>query len=347
MSSSKKPDCELPPAVSLRTLPVNFDERDRELFVHELEKTIPATRLLELRQVRISPEGILFKSGRVLRESFAFPFLFDEWKKRTVAKFLAKNYLTRKTSRLQQEAVWIVDEWSTGYFHWLTDALSRLYVMEKFLNDRVLLLPHHYERLKFVQPSLKPFAVEAVKFLEPERVLYCDKLIFPTPVAPSGHYREEIIRGVREKLVAYFGAPGRSSPSGRIYISRHRAPKRKIANEAEIVEVLRKFHFDVIHAEDLSFADQVGISSQARCLISNHGAGLTNMLFMNPGTNVLELRHQTDRVNNCYFTLSSALDLNYFYQTCRAAHTEEDAHTADLLVDPAEFENNLRLITGE
>jgi capsular polysaccharide biosynthesis protein len=104
------------------------------------------------------------------------------------------------------------------------------------------------------------------------------------------------------------------------------------------------FNFRVVRTEDHSFAEQVRIASRARYLISNHGAGLTNMLFMNHGANVLELRHTTDRINNCYFTLASALNLKYFYQSCEPQKPGEDAHTADLKVDARALRANLELM---
>jgi capsular polysaccharide biosynthesis protein len=330
----------LPACTSHRRLPLNFDERDRQLFEHEFVNPIPATSILELRDVRISPEGLLFKRGKILTESFAFPFLFDEWKKRSVVKFLIRNYSLR-TRRLEQSAVWIVDDWSSGYFHWLADALSRLVLMRDHLRDKILLLPFQYQQFDYVQASLKAFAVQNVRFINANEVLRCNRLFFPTPVAPSGHFREEIIQAVRNQLVGQYGLNDGTLPEARIYISREKAPKRKIVNEPEVVEVLRSHRFEVIHAEDLSFADQVRIVSQARYLVSNHGAGLTNMLFMAAGKSVLELRHRADRINNCYFTLASALNLNYFYQTCDSIKPNEDAHTADLVVDPAELEKNL------
>ena len=78
---------------------------------------------------------------------------------------------------------------------------------------------------------------------------------------------------------------------------------------------------------------QMRISQDAQYLISNHGAGLTNMLFMRPGSKVLELRKKGDARNNCYFALASALDLKYFYQLCNSKRPNENAHTADLIVD--------------
>lgn len=331
-----------PETLAKRKLPVNFDQAQLPIFESELQRTIPESRLLRFENIRVSSEGLLFKGTNILPQSFAFPNHLDEWKLRSVVKFMAKNYALRRRRRVD-EALWITDYWSDGYFHWIADALARLYVVRDRLDDLLLLLPAGYERLDYVNSSLAAFGVKKVEFIGPSEVLECRSLLMPSHTAPSGHYNEAVIRGVRNVLLSAYGDSDRGET---IYISRRHATKRRIVNEDEVSELLSRFGFQTIHAEELSFAQQVQISSRARCLVSNHGAGLTNMLFLPEGGNVLELRHQTDRINNCYFTLASALNLNYFYQPCRPAIDGPDPHSADLIVDPEEFENNLRIFTN-
>ena len=66
---------------------------------------------------------------------------------------------------------------------------------------------------------------------------------------------------------------------------------------------------------------------------------------MKDGGSVLELRHVSDCINNCYFTLSSALDLKYFYQTCAPQNQSAD-RDAHLVVDTDQLEKNLHLLTA-
>lgn len=329
---------------SRRKLPVNFRQDDLWLFGHELEREIPPAKLMEMENVWVSADGFLFKKGRILPESFAFPANLKNWKKKSILKFLATNYLLKKRRKFKPDAVWIVDDWSHGYFHWLADALPRLLIVKDRLIDSVLLLPQRYEKLAFVRSSLASFGVRNVKFINQEEVLLCRKLIVPTHTAPSGHYNEELIGQVRDLLVNSVGEAPELNPSPRVYISRGKALIRRIKNEEEVIEVLRDFDFKIVHFEDHSFEQQVKIAAQSRHLVSNHGAGLTNMLFMPSGSNVLELRNRTDRINNCYYTLASALNLNYFYQTCEAEDPDEDPHSANLLVDTQALRANLRLM---
>lgn len=329
---------------SKRKLPENFDETHLHLFQHEFERPIPESRLLRFENVSVSAEGLLFKGAKMLPESFAYAFEFDEWKRRSVWKFLVTNHFLRKRRRIDTPVLWITDYWSKAYFHWVTDALTRLYAVRDRLDQLTLLLPSEFATRDFVTSSLNVFHVKNVEFIKQNEVVECRALLMPTHTAPSGHFRDEVISGVRATLLAAFGE---SSEAGeRVYISRRHAGRRRIVNEDELVPVLKKFGFEIVCAEEFSFEQQVQLFSNARYIVSNHGAGLTNMLFMREGGSVLELRHLSDYVNNCYFILASALGLKYYYQLCKAQRGFADPHTADLVVNPTEMETNLtRLVT--
>ena len=329
-------------AVAKRKLPVNFNQDHLALFDHELQRAIPPSRLLKLKNIRVSSDGLLFKDLGILPESFAFPHHLQEWKLRSLLKFFTTNYVFRRRRRVDAEVLWITDYWSKAYFHWLSDALTRLFVVRERVEQLELMLPSEYEGLEFVKPTLQAFSVPRVSFIQRDEVLECRSLLLPTHTAPSGHFNDEVIRGVRDVLLSAYGDLGHQGDE-RIYISRRQAAKRRIVNEDELHGILQRFGFTSVYAEELSFEQQVRVFSRARYIVSNHGAGLTNILFMKDGGSVLELRHQSDRISNCYFTLSSALDLNYFYQTCAPA-SSDDPHTANLVVDAEEFKKNLHLL---
>jgi capsular polysaccharide biosynthesis protein len=332
-----------PEQVLRRTPPINLKPDDRRLFEHEFEQRIPATELLVMRNVFASSDGMLFKSTRILPQSFAAASLLEAWKIRSRLKFLAQNYLLKTSRRLSADALWIVDDWSGGYYHWLADTLPRLYAMRERTAELTLLLPDRFQQREFVNSSLKPFNVRNVEVIAANEKVFCPTLFVPMHTAPSGHHNENFMRGIRTLMVEEFG-DRQSETAARIYVSRRKAPKRRIVNEEDVLQAVMEFGFEILDAERLSFAQQVRAFSDARYLVSNHGAGLTNMMFMSAGSNVLELRHELDRRYNCYFNLASALNLNYFYQTCAADTTQEDPHTADLHVDVQALRENLGLM---
>jgi len=338
----KTPEILLPGGISRRRLPENFLPEDAKLFKHELEKEIPDTQLLELNNVYASSDGILFKGSRMLPQSFAFPANLEQWRRRSRWKFFSTNYLWRKKRTINDVAIWATDDWSNGYFHWLMDVLPRFYAMRNRLPELVLLLPEELKTKDFVQSTLRDFAFKSVRYIPADEVFYCRRILLPTHTAPSGHYNEALIKAVRSVLLESRTQPAETM-ARRVYVSRARARMRKLANEGEVINLLHDSGFETVYAEDLSFDEQVRLFADTRYLIANHGAGMTNMLFMPVGSKVLELRHHTDSINNCYFTLASALDLKYFYQTCEPADTP-DPHDANLTVEIEKLQHNLKLM---
>ena len=131
-----------------------------------------------------------------------------------------------------------------------------------------------------------------------------------------------------------------------MYISRAKAFKRRIVNEPDCISLLKKYNFNIIILEDYTFLEQISICANAQYIVSNHGAGLSNILFMKPSSSVLELRKENDYHNNCYFSLANAMSLNYYYQICAPCNKYQDAHIANLLVDIEALDFNInKMIT--
>ena len=87
--------------------------------------------------------------------------------------------------------------------------------------------------------------------------------------------------------------------------------------------------------------------ASTRYLVSVHGAGLTNMLFMQPGSEVLELEMQDDGASHYYYTLLADLDINYYYQFCTPNDPALSVQDADLFVDLAEFKRSVTQLLAD
>jgi capsular polysaccharide biosynthesis protein len=330
---------------SARKLPANFDQADLPLFEDELSMLIPTAKLLELNHVNVDSAGIIFSAGRILAESFNFRQEFVRWASvRNLAKFFVRNYAFRSRKTLARQALWITDNWGSAYFHWLLDALPRLYVVREQLADSTLLLPESCKHSPYVVQSLAAFAVHDLRFIEHNEVVHCPKLLVPSHIAPSGNYNERTIRALRELFAVYYGRRSNGRSTEKIYITRRKANRRRITNEKEVIEIVKEYGFSVFAFEDYAFEDQVKLMLSARYVVANHGAGLANMLFLSAGSHVLELRRVGDKHNNCYFALASGLDLQYYYQLCEVENQEEDTCWADVSVDLQCLTRNLQMM---
>jgi Glycosyltransferase 61 len=97
----------------------------------------------------------------------------------------------------------------------------------------------------------------------------------------------------------------------RLYISRKH--RRKVKNEAEICAVLtQEFGFEIVADVDRTVDEQIALFRQAEIVVAPHGAGLTNLIWCDPGTQVIELFYQgyTPRYYNY---LCQILGLKYKY----------------------------------
>jgi capsular polysaccharide biosynthesis protein len=316
-----------------RRLPSNLRDGEAALFAGELERLLPPSVVRTVLDVHISADGLLFKGSRILCDSFPVPLHNQQLRAAARAKLLGMNFLLKRRRQLDRKGLWITDTWSIAYFHWLTDALSRLHVVADCLTDHTVVLPERYLRIESVAASLAAFGVDDIEVVRENEFVRCRELLLAGQAVPVGEYDEDALRGVRQTLLARYGATA-STAGGRVYVSRRLAQKRRIINEDAVIETLRARGFQVVHAETMPFEQQVRLFSTASFVVGNHGGGLTNMLFMPPHGRILELRHNRDAVNNCYFTLAAALGLEYLFLGCSPAHTGVDPHFADIVVDP-------------
>ena len=69
--------------------------------------------------------------------------------------------------------------------------------------------------------------------------------------------------------------------------------------------------------------------------MGSHSSGLSNMLFMNKGASIIDIRDPNDNIKNAFFTLSSELDLKYYYM-------EREDINSNIVINPNKLENLLK-----
>jgi capsular polysaccharide biosynthesis protein len=315
-----------------RCLPINLAAEDKALIAHEAIKHFREIRSTRLSGVQVSSTGYLARSWQPMEEGFAES---PSGLRRGIAMGRGVwQALSSRQSAVVDRALFVTDESSNGFFHWICDVLPRLEALqaqaEGEMASRRLVIPA-MAMFAYVQESLLPFPIQGTALVKAgERVLCRDLLVIPG-LAPTGNYRPGFMAALRERMRSFFSI---HADNRRIFISRAQAPRRRIANEAALGPVLRRHGFEQAVLEDLSFAAQIRLVGSGAVLVGSHGAGLTNMCWMTTGSRVLELRRRGDARNNCYFSLASALGLPYWYMLCEPVEPSQDSHVGDLFVNP-------------
>jgi capsular polysaccharide biosynthesis protein len=313
-----------------RVLPENFAQKDLFHFKSDLEVVIPEIDLLSLSNV-ILIQRYLYKRNGIILGQYVHTHGVS-FKTRIKSALKPLFYLGRKKE--VEKGIWALDTWSKGYFHWLTDFLPRCISAEEYWKDYTILIPSYYLELGYINESCKFFGFEVLPY-EISGSYTINNLILPSRLQ-SCAFDPDQIKNVRSKFREYDGFD--EVPIRRIYISRSKSLRRKITNEEEMESVLKSFGFESFCLESLSFSEQRKLMSESSWIVSNHGAGLTNMIFLPEHSKVLELKADVRTINNCYFNLARALDHEYYYLLNES--DSEDIQKANIKVDT----NKLRSI---
>ncbi len=325
-----------PEHTAKRKAPVNLAEEDIAIFRHEFSRQITETRLVTLKDADVLQQVIFQLNNPRLYLTYTYN-VYDT--KPTTFQIYLKYLLFLLPAQKVEHAVWITDDWSHGYFHWMTDALPRLIVAEPYISNHVVLLPETYRDYKFIEQSLSFFSIKP--YYTSFRRVHCKELVLPSHTALSGNYNKDILHKLRAKFQSGKTLP---QPSRKIYVSRQNAAKRMITNDQEVVKLLITCGFEIHFFEKYSFNEQVKLMQETKVLVGMHGAGLTNMLFMPENGAILELRNNTDKNNNCYFSMASDLNHDYYYLLNQG--NTSDTHKVNIFVDIQALKNIVEHMCG-
>ena len=327
----------------IRPWPVNLREQDRAFFAKNREYKLLPSWIIRLREVSLLENGMAFHGLHLHPESL----VVHDWRAYNWRGLLQLFWkLPRRRLSAAQQYILVHDSWSEAYYHWMADALPRLLAVRNQLAGAVLLLPESYQA-DYHQQTLNAFGVVAIERLKPGVRYIVPKLLMPVRLAHVASYNPQAMRELRAILLAKFPPLPQANLGERIYISRAGATRRKVMNEAEVAAYMREQGFAVVQLENYSFAEQVSIMARARVMVSIHGAGLTNMLFMPVGSKVLELQMQDDGTNHYFYTLAADLGIDYYYQFCTPNDPALGVQDADLFVDSAELERTVTQLLAD
>lgn len=312
-----------------------FQDSKREVVFQDLS---PVT----LRNVYVSHSGLCLQGFQPVKISFFNNISTSRTK--SLLWYTRLKKLIEKKLKGESNATFIHHIWSNGYHHWVCECLLKATYLDP--NNTLLYLPEDYPDFAFESLTLLGF--NHIRRIPRKTGVKCKKaVLIPNPT--SGHFQRKDLDRIKCLFLGRFNGINQNK-NRKIFISRSKAALRKIQNESELIPLLKKYEYELIHSEDLSFEDQVKIFSGCQALISIHGAGLTNCIFMPEGGFVFEIYrkmdHNKDVMNLCYYRMTRALSLNYVVQFADVVNTYENVtpDRQDLIIDVTEFEKNILLI---
>jgi hypothetical protein len=331
-------------------LPLNMDHDSDPYFAPYTQYVLPTLRARKLKNVFVTYSGLAINRSGLLKECY------HDYPEQHQLQLGEAAYFFNEAQKDEDKLIELDDgrtyllihhPWC-NYYHWICEAILRLWMVRDKMEELVLLLPETYKDIDFVMGSLEPFCVRNVYFIPRGKSVLVRNLCLPAIKPQCDSYDYEKLAGIRRLYLEYLhsGKIRDIDLGERIYLSRKKASRKKVLNEEEVERVMLKHGFSIVNNEDFTFLDQVGIYSHARFLVSIHGSGLTNMLFMQEGAGVLEIiKNRTNTLNRPSFVFwyqAAALGFNYYQQLNPPVNINgDDYFFGDFEIDVALLERNV------
>ncbi|WP_303311008.1 DUF563 domain-containing protein [Hymenobacter sp. BT730] len=224
-----------------------------------------------------------------------------------------------------------------NYYHWIIDSLPRLHLVREagLLHSTDFFLVYD-KTLPFVAQTTQQMGIRPEQLLDVKSHPHvrAKQLVVTTAVRGTRTHTPtwacDFLRDVLlppPQIDRHFGAY--------IYISRRDAAFRHVVNEPELEAMLRPYGFETHILTPYSQAEKIALFARARVIVAPVGAGLANIVFSSPGTQLIELFPKNFVVAD-FLELSARLGMGYQHQVCaspQASHSRLAANADHLLVD--------------
>ena len=279
-------------------IPQNLPERYQRLFMKKSTYKVPELGVKEYKNVFVSHEGLCLHRFRLVPyssfnictrydKSFGWQYyklVLEQYLVSTFGKSLKKISLPADTTYAVIHTKWF------NYSFWITSSLYRLIMLYKSGKDFTLLYPEEWDDIPYVTESLKAFP-NLKKYKIPSGVhVHVPHLLMPEVRPFTACFDGTELQTVRNYMAAHIPTEllNKIYPE-KIYITRKKAKYRKVENEQEVIDYLTPKGFSVIDFDDLSFWEQVALMKGVKEFVSIHGAGFSNIIFMQTGGKITEL----------------------------------------------------------
>jgi hypothetical protein len=312
---------------------VEFNQQEREFLVlcaASFNYEVDYSRGYRQKEMAIIPlkeitflgnSGALVYHNRVIKES-----VFDQLRLTKSPAFRSPGWMLPQKKAGRYSSLMHLPWAEKSNYHWFLDCLPRLYTLLQTVQEpTTLIIPAN---MPAFQRETLNFLIQNNSWLSLQTITKNQKWHLPEFLLPtfiSNHYSgflpPDVLKFIRTGIWRGYGVKEEPVKT-RIYISRSKAAKRRLFREDKIIEVLKTFHFKIVFAEELTYAEQVQLFYNAQVVVGAHGAGLTNILF---GRNlqVIEL-HPADMVRSHYFMICKASNFDYHYLLGSAGNAKQD-----------------------
>lgn len=314
-----------------RELPLNYGTMhpSKTNFILTEEK-IQASYLIELSNAYVSPFGIVYKNGFVVKES-----VYSMFKPHKQQLSFFKKILANKVIEIKGDCIVAHNAYYENYFHWLLEIVPRMYVFREQAKNLKLIITD-FKLPQFAKEFIDLFEFKEVIYLKEDELAKVERLHFATHMSRGLAFNPVATREMKSWLQSKLLDNQIPSAGEKIFISRKNAAFRKTIHENELSEFLNQESFISYDFTAPTIRQQANFFKDVRYIIGSHGAGFSNMIYSNNCELIIDIIHE-EHFQDCFYNLAAVFDSNYYYFQCKGAGIDTNKNNDDVIVDLVKF----------
>jgi hypothetical protein len=344
----------------INKLPCNIAPEYTALYTAKSQYNSPILHVRDYSNVFVSHEGLCWKNFHLLPYStFNINSSYDakhgwEFFRLVTEQYLVSTFgksLKKITLPANKQYAVIHTKWF-NYSFWMTSSLVRLRMLYKQTNDFTLIYPEEWDNIAYIQETLRAFPNLKIEKIPAGVHVQVPHLLLPEVRPFTACLNGDDIKDVSLFIQHFFekDLAAISTTPKKIFVNRKKASCRKIVNSDAVEQVLKKYGYEEIDFDDLSFVEQMAYMQNARFVVMLHGAGMVNVMFARSQTKILELMHEYTEPRTyrfIYWFLTVQMQCDYYVQFCKTINNHSDEWRKDIEVDVTLLEQNLNLMLQE
>jgi len=279
-------------------IPEYFEKSEEKIYIfHSPDIYVANVYNVEI----IAGSAVVLAEGRLLNDAVSY-----DKENRIDIRYGAIKKVFRKGALIEidkdieeiQGGIDLIGAASFNYYHLVVEILSRLTFIDEFekyreypilVDEIVLQIPQFSAALE----CINKYNHKVISLKKNKRYKVCDMLLPSSNVwLPINLYDREktkvedfmiaetVLRNIRNALNLYT----ERKPWRKVFVSRKNTTAVRLKNEERIREIFAQEGFEIVHTEEMTFAQQIECFGQAKCVVAATGAALTNIIFCQPGT---------------------------------------------------------------
>lgn len=291
--------------------------------------------------------------NRMIYESYKkeekFNYGFIKWHDTKYA--LVYNYPTENID----EGFFLAGIGSFNWYHWLIEILPKVMYL-KDAPTKTILVSENLQKYSTMLESLKAligdsFEIKILKKNKNYRVTklyyvnevnyYTFDVSFTSRVSLDGvYFRNDVLKKMSNKIQSHITFSNKPL-SKRVFIYRgnYRIPK----NQPALLSLLKKYEFEVVKMETLSFSDQIKLFQQAEIIIGMSGAAFSNIIFSTPATHFISFLPSTLNEFSCFSNIAQIFNLDLRYVIYPIGN-DQPQNTNEFEIDIIKIENYIKTL---